>query len=119
MRAIPFPAIVSASGPVPTPKTSQPSSMRWQAVSIAASGVGALSIWSDPPFRNWTCQVIRDHIELCAARLGTSMESAIDGFYSHWRRLSTIAALAQADRNGREAEVICKAARGLTADRRD
>jgi hypothetical protein len=47
------------------------------------------------------------------------MESATDGFYSHWRRLSTIAALAQADRNGREAEVICKAARGLTADRRD
>jgi hypothetical protein len=36
-----------------------------------------------------------------------------------WRRLSTIAALAQADRNGREAEVICKAARGPTADRRD
>jgi hypothetical protein len=82
MRAISFPAIVSVSGPVPTPKTSQPSSMRWQAVSIAASGVGALR------------------------RVA-------------WRRHSTIAALAQADRNGREAEVICKAARGPTADRRD
>jgi hypothetical protein len=35
------------------------------------------------------------------------------------RRISTIAALAQAERNGREAEVICEAARDLTADWRD
>jgi hypothetical protein len=61
------------------------------------------------------------------AKLGASLESATDGFYSHyrrrrrvaWRRLSTIAALVQADRNGREAKVIYEAARGPTADRRD
>ena len=38
MRANSFPAIVSVSGPVPTPKALQSSSMRWQAISIAASG---------------------------------------------------------------------------------
>jgi len=70
---------------------------------------------------------MRGQIDSCAARLNPSMESATDGFCSHCRRscrvalrrISTIAALAQAERNGREAEVICEAARDLTADWRD
>jgi len=44
------------------PTNTLPSSMRWQAASIADSGVGAITMWSDPPFRYWTCHVMRGEV---------------------------------------------------------
>jgi len=43
-------------------------------------------MWSDPPFRYWTCQGICGLIDARAARLFLAMEFAISGIYSRrWR----------------------------------